>query len=107
MAETIWEKGTLQQVWLPAGVESNGDARFIRAGFDILKWASTLAGDKDLYINTVGNEQLTDEALANVRAPDWQFRAEFGGYNPNPILLQPHEADGSDSIRGLHFIGPI
>jgi len=107
MAETIWEKGTLQQVWLPAGTDANGDERFIRAGFDLLVWASTATGDKDLYINTVGNEQVTDEALANVVAPDWQFRSEFGGYNPNPILMQSHTADGSDNIRGLHFIGPV
>lgn len=107
MAENIWNKGKLTPIYYPVGKRENGEDRYIRAPFDLLKWQSTTSSTEDLYVLPLGFETIgaKDFTLAG---QDERTRVEFGYYSPEPIVLQQHEGDGkSDTWKALHSFGPV
>ena len=107
MAESIWEKGRLREVFEPAGKRSDGERRYRRANFDLVEWASTPTGDPELYVAPLGFNRINDGQF-NVPATDFNAGAEFGFYSLWREIMEPHEADGkSDTWKALHYFGAV
>lgn len=103
MAESIWQKGKLNAVYVPAGMRANGSPRFRRANFDLLSWAASASGPESIYIATIG-DRVSANAINNAEE---NLGSEFGFYELEPIVIEPHQADGSDSWIGLHTMGAV
>jgi hypothetical protein len=105
MADTVWESGKLTQVFHPAGSWDSGQRRLKLANFELLQWARELGGVSEQYVVPVGiaTFQATDLGVA-VR--EQETGREFGFYDGSPsLVVDYHQADGSDNILGLHSFG--
>ncbi len=102
MAESIWEAGKLRAVYNPIGRRENGERRFRRANFDVLEWKPN--GSRATYIVPLGITRIA-ASETNLREAEG-FGHEFGYYDLDPIIIEPHEGDGkSDSWMSLHAFG--
>lgn len=108
MAESIWEKGRLRQVFEPVGRRPNtGETRYRLARFGVLEWASTENGDAELYVLPEGFD-CAQPGQFNVTPDDRNTGAEFGYFALGAHVIEPHEADGrSDTWKALHSFGVI
>jgi hypothetical protein len=105
MAEAIWEKGTLRAVLQPVGRRENGEMRYRRALFDVLEWASVEGQPRETYILPRGIVAVTGTDVNALNEAD-EIGREFGYYDAQPLIIEPHEGDGkSDSWRALHAFG--
>lgn len=107
MADTIWESGKITQVVHPAGSWDNGQRRFKLANFELLQWASILGGLQEMYVVPVGTTSFVASDLG-VAVRDQECGREFGFYDGSPfVVVDFHQADGSDNLLGLHAFGVL
>lgn len=98
-----FKTGKLKAIYSPVGSFSDGSKRLRRANFDVLQWAAVAGGLVETYIMPRGNA-ITSEA---VNDQDEQFGMEFGFYNGENLVVEPHMGDGSDNLFGLHMFGYV
>lgn len=106
------EKGRLTQVLHPHGTFSDGSPKFRRANYDLLEWSSVAGRKMETFVVPLGFERITHSDLNDFAAGQdtgdaTDIGQEFGFYTGRSIVIEPHEADGSDSWKGLQFFGPI
>ena len=109
MAETIWEKGKLKAVYQPAGRRENGELRYRRANFDVLEWTAPGASRSDTFVVPLGLVRIVSaDTNLNANDGDAQLGHEFGYYDPEITVVEPHEGDGrGDSWKSLHCFGYV
>lgn len=107
MAESIWQAGRLKQVMFTVGVRENGERRYAIAPFDILSWKPTSTGTEDTWVVPVSIEGVDAKSLNRTGLQDEQSWGEFGYYDLAPVVIEPHQGDGSDSLVGLHSFGVL
>lgn len=101
---SLFDSGRIILVKHPEGSFPDGSPRYRMGNFSHLIWASTLTGNQEAYVVTEGDRVSgTDYNLHT--AP--QHGQEFGYAQGDELVIEPHLADGSDSIVGLHFFGDI
>jgi hypothetical protein len=101
---SIWENGKLISIWTPIGKRQNGEAKYRRANYDLLKWAKTASTIEETYIVPLGNRISSNAAALQ----DAQYGMEFGFYSLERRVIEPHEADGTkDSWDSLHTFGYV
>jgi hypothetical protein len=106
MADTIWESGTIKEVYHPVGTFNDGRRKFRFAAFDILKWASVDGGLVETYVMPVSIISQPDVTSTGLN--DREFGREFGYPDLHPIVIDYHQCgDGSDNVYGLHVFYSI
>jgi hypothetical protein len=106
MADSIWESGTIKEVYHPLGVFNDGRRKFRFAAFDILKWASVDGGTVDTYVVPVSVVSQPD--LVSTGLTEKELAREFGYPDLHPIVVELHQCgDGSDNVFGLHSFNAI
>ena len=104
MAENVWEKGALEAVLHPVGKRENGEARYRRANFDVLRWKAPSATYEEQYVVPIG--MVTKVSGGELNLQEEQLGTEFGYYVLERHIVEPFEADGkSDSWKSLHGFG--
>lgn len=107
MADTVWETGIKQMVFVPVGRNDAGRMRLRAANFEVVRWASQLNGLVETYIVPRGIATLQQADLSTVDR-DIDLMHEFGFYGDlDDIIVEAHQADGSDSLVGLHSFGTL
>lgn len=107
----VWESGRLTAVYHPVGTRSDGELRLKRANYDVLEWQGPGATRTSTYVVPLGFERVTDSDLEDYIHSDArdaiEVGQEFGFYQKGVAIVEPHQADGSDSWVGLQFFGHI
>lgn len=105
MAEQVWTTGRLTAVYQPAGTHAGGSARWRRAPFDLLTWASTSGGAPETYVSThVGFDDGFPAVIDDSDAVGTGH--EFGFYDFEAVIVEPHQGNGlDDSWKSLHSLG--
>ena len=95
--------GKLTAVYSTVGKRSNGETRYRREGYDVLSWDAG-GVDPETYIVPLGDRVSSGGANLN----DAQFGMEFGFYDLQPLVIEPHVANGSqDTWASLHSFGYV
>lgn len=97
--------GRLTAIYTPAGKDAAGQDRYARASFDLLEWADTSSSRRATYVVPIGTTRVDPGDV--IDSPAAEVGREFGYYTLNPLVIEPHTADGSDSFIGLHSFGPV
>ena len=95
-----FNSGRITKIKHPVGKFPDGRIKYQPAKYSILKWAPTLGGNIETFVMTEGTESKVSDITG-------YFGGEFGYVEDEDIIIEPHQADGSDSILGLHYIGDI
>ena len=108
MSLNVWQSGRLRAVYSPAGIYANGDRRYARNPFDILKWqepGATIASEWVVSPTADSGQHLVD---INDFALDEGLASHFGFYEAVPLFVEPFRKVGEgDSVQDLHFFGPV
>jgi hypothetical protein len=109
MSLNQWQSGKLQAVFSPAGVHENGEARYARNNFDILKWQEPGASRAvEWVVSPTADSVPPGEEINAGDLLDEGLAQEFGFYELVPLLLEPFRNVGQgDSVQDLHFFGPV
>lgn len=103
MADNAFQKGELTEVIYPVGTSERGEVRYKKANFELLQWKPPGASLEELYIITTSPAEFDIGQLNLAGHQDFQNGSDFGFYTGNQVILEPHQADGSDSgWRGVH-----
>lgn len=106
MPESVWEKGRLEQVFLGVGRRENGEARYRRANFDVLRWTKPGGSNEELYIVPHGVGGRISGGELNLQ--EEQLGIEFGYYDLEKHVIDPVLADGRrDNWLALHYFGHV
>ena len=103
-AQADFQTGRLTAIYNQVGNDAAGQPRYVRANFDLLEWAEG-SGRRETFVVPLGTERISSDDVG-VQA-EWQVGREFGYYTLAPLVLEPHQANGSDSWIGLHGFGPV
>lgn len=106
MADWNWATGQLTRVVHPVGKFANGDNRYRRAQFDILKW--DISGTEQTYILTppADKQDGAQESIAS-SVQQHENGTQFGFYRSETIIQQIHANHDTDSWTGLHSFGYV
>ncbi len=108
MSETAWEKGKLTAVYHPVGKRTNGEDRYKRANFDLLRWKAPGASREETYVITpISSVEQTSDDIGALVTDDHARGREFGFYELGIEVVEVHEGNGSDSWKGLQTFGYV
>ena len=101
----LWSGARVRQVYHHVGKHSNGDNRYRRANFELIKWDSDGDGVEEVYVNAGAPSELKSIALADT-GQEHDFGAMFGHYELG-IDIVDFKGFGPDydSIYSLHAFG--
>jgi len=105
MAEEVWDRGKLQAVYIPAGTRGNGSERFSRANCDVLRWKAPGKTTEATYV--ISPRASASGQWAETGGIDERRSQDFGFYDVDNLIIESHNADGSDTIFGVQFFGPV
>ena len=109
MSLNVWQRAQVRAVYSPAGIFANGQKRYARNPFDILKWKDPGATTATEWVvsptadsvppgTEIDAGDILDEGLAQ----------DYGFYELVPLLLEPFRTVGEDDgVQDLHFFGPV
>jgi len=109
MSLNAWQTGKLRQVFYPAGIHANGEARYSRCNYDILRWkepGATVA--QEYVVSPTADSFLNGVHINDIALLDEGLSQYYGFYDLMPELVEPHRTVGDgDSVFDLHFFGPV
>ena len=102
---SVWNSGRLHAVYNPVRV--GNEILYRQANFSVLEWAPTASSRWGTYVIPNSIVDVDDNQLNDLVAHETEVGTMFGYFSLDPIVVEPHQADGSDSWVGLHTFGYV
>ena len=107
MALTVWQRAQLQATYSPEGVHENGEPRYSRNNFDVMRWqepGATVASEWVVSPVADSGQHMVDVNAGTLGV----LPQHFGFYDYPPMLIEQHRTVGDgDGVFDLHFFGPV
>lgn len=106
MAESVWEKGRIEEVLHPVGKRENGEARYRNANFSVLRWKAPGGSLEELWV--LPNGMIDRLSGGELNLQEEQLGLECGYLSLARHIVEPFQADGrEDSWKSLHGFGYV
>lgn len=117
MALNTWQRAKITSVYSLVGTHSNGDAKYTRQNFDILRWTKPGGTKDETFVASPTADSYTPIGLTeNFLRPkstnvlDEGLTQDYGFYTSERLVidLDRNPKDGSgEGVLDFHFFGPV
>ena len=116
MALNVWQSAKITSVFAPAGTDSNGDVKYARQNFDVMRWSGPGGGDDETWVVSPRADShppigLIENFLRgqSTNVLDEGLTQDYGFYTADRLIIDqagvPDAAD--EKLTDFHFFGPI
>jgi len=117
MAMNKWQRAKITSVFAPVGTHENGDAKYSRRPFDVMKWKKPGGDAEELWVTSpTADASPSTSLLENRNRPglrdviDEGLSQDFGWYTHERMIVDapPNALNLDDeNFLDLHFFGPV
>ena len=116
MALNTWQRAKITSVFSPVGTHSNGDVKYSRQNFDVMRWKKPGGTADETWVVSPTADSYTPISLVeNFARPsstnvlDEGLTQDYGWYTADRLIIEsvgaPDAAD--EKLTDFHFFGPI
>lgn len=116
MALNVWQSAKITSVFSPVGTHSNGDVKYSRQRFDVMRWASPGNTDDETWVVSPTADSYTPIGLVenflrrkSSNVLDEGLTQDYGWYTADRLIIDsvgvPDAAD--EKLSDFHQFGPV
>ncbi len=117
MALNKWQRAKITSVFSPVGTHSNGDVKYIRRKFDVMRWKKPGGTEDETFVvSPTADSSPPISLLENANRPglrdvvDEGLSQDFGWYTADRLVValnhDPKNGD-DENLLDFHFFGPV